>query len=111
MNTNLVEPSLNSISTSTLFQNLPESTSNFDVSYFTELVPTSPAFYKHVYDQRTVGSPTPYRYGSYQVFKADTDTNTFQFSSYINITSATVSAYYPQFMYQSIIKSASSADF
>lgn len=49
----------------------------------------------------------PDRYGSYQIYKADANTMQFYINSYINTTSQDATAAFPQFMYQSVLKTAS----
>lgn len=48
----------------------------------------------------------PYRYGSYNIYQANNITNQFIFINYINVTSQDVSALYPQYMYQAILRVA-----
>ena len=57
-----------------------------------------------------VGAAQPYRYGSYQWYRADNTTHTYQFATYVNLTSPTVAAYYPQYMYESVLKTAVNVD-
>jgi len=72
----------------TFFENLPPSTTpdfwevtwDIDKSNFT-------TFYDLVNDQRAIAPVFPYRYGSYQIYKADNETKQFYINSYINITS------------------------
>ncbi len=49
---------------------------------------------------------TPYRYGSYFIFEANNMTKQFKVSSFVNLTSQDVTALYPQFMYEAILKQA-----
>lgn len=108
INNDLISPSTNFIAPSTLYNNLPGSASDFQANYFDAT--SSIQFYYEVGNQTSVGSSTPYRYGSYQVYSADTDTQTYQFATFLNLTSTMVTAYYPQFMYESILASAASVD-
>lgn len=48
----------------------------------------------------------PYRYGSYYVFEANNKTNQFKVATFINITSHEVANFYPQYLYDAIIKTA-----
>lgn len=48
----------------------------------------------------------PVRYGSYQVVKADSNSMQFYINSYINTTSQDVTEAFPQFMYESILRTA-----
>lgn len=61
---------------------------------------------KEVYDMQFDGSTNPIRYGSYLIYQADKENQQWQFNTYVNTTSDMVTAYYPQFMYQSILKTA-----
>ena len=49
----------------------------------------------------------PYRYGSYYIYEANNITNQFKVATWINITSNEVANFYPQYIYDAIIKSAS----
>lgn len=64
-------------------------------------------FYDQVTQQQLIGDSDPYRYGSYAVYKANKDSHDFEITSYINSTSSFTAAYFPQFMYESVLKSAS----
>ena len=48
----------------------------------------------------------PYRYGSYQFYRADNQSKQFDFNSFVNLTSSGSSVYFPQFMYESILRVA-----
>lgn len=48
----------------------------------------------------------PYRYGGYYIFEANNVTNQFKVATFVNITSLEVANYYPQYMYDAIIKTA-----
>lgn len=61
-------------------------------------------FYENVYDLSLNGDPEPFRYGSYEIYIADKTNNNYQFATMMNLTSPMVAAYYPQFMYESILK-------
>lgn len=52
----------------------------------------------------------PYRYGSYAVYKANKDTQTYQINSYMNLTSQDAAGLWPQFMYESVLKTATGKD-
>jgi hypothetical protein len=68
MNTNAVHVSDPTVTPSMLYDNLPEGSTSFDVSYTdTE---NFVAFYGDVYADRN-RHVTPYHYGSYQVYCAD----------------------------------------
>ena len=63
-----------------------------------------------MYQSRLYGDSTPYRYGSYQIYQANKSAQNYQFVTYMNITSPVVSAYFPQFMYESILKQATNKE-
>lgn len=44
------------------------------------------------------------------MYRADSATQTYQFATYLNLTSPTVASYYPQYMYESILKTAANVD-
>jgi hypothetical protein len=69
LNTDVIIPSADSITPETLFSNLPGSSSDWEVTYDSTL--SSAVFYENVFDNRLVNATEPYRYGSYNVFKAD----------------------------------------
>ena len=64
------------------------------------------AYSEEVFDQQFEGDQNPIRYGSYLIYQADKEKQVYQFNSYLNTTSSMVTAYYPQFMYESILKTA-----
>lgn len=45
-------------------------------------------------------------YGSYEIYQADILSHNYKFVSYVNMTSSASSVFYPQFMYESILKTA-----
>jgi hypothetical protein len=63
-------------------------------------------FDKDIFEARLQGDLEPYRYGSYFVYEANNRTKQFKVASFLNITSQDVTALYPQFMYESILKEA-----
>lgn len=70
-----------------------------------------PYGFKHFYEEvNNFGNKyhpeTPYHYGSYQIFQANKELQKYKFINYVNTTSAGVTAHYPQFMYESILKVA-----
>jgi hypothetical protein len=87
---------------------LPNATSAFDVTYVD--ISSYTDFYDAVYEARNVGPDYPYRYGSYQIFQANTGTNLYNIVSYLNVTSQDVTALYPQYIYQAILRVASKDD-
>jgi hypothetical protein len=48
----------------------------------------------------------PYHYSSYEIYQANTDSHQYKFINYVNITSEQVVGYYPQFMYEALLKTA-----
>ena len=47
--------------------------------------------------------PEPYRFGSYQIYKADKGNNEFQINMFVNATSQQSVPYFSQYMYESIL--------
>lgn len=103
---NVVNSGVGDISPSTLFANLPQSSTSFEVSYV-ENNATFTEFYDDVFEARNVGELMPYRYGSYQVYKADNTSMQYCVNSFLNLTSQDVTAAFPQFIYESILQTAS----
>ena len=97
-------PMLNKEDGSELAAMLPNATEAFDVTYREDLNYTE--FYNAVYEARNDLPLYPYRYGSYQIWHANKKTNLYQIVSFINITSQDVTALYPQYMYQAILRVA-----
>lgn len=86
-----------------LYEMLPNSTDAFEVEY----VPSNTnytEFYDLVYEARKQGDPFPYRFGSYNIFRANKDEQFYQIVNYLNITSQDVTAMYPQYMYTAILR-------
>ena len=52
----------------------------------------------------------PYRVGSYYFYEANNKTKQFKVAAFMNLTSQDVMALYPQFLYESIIKTATGRD-
>jgi hypothetical protein len=48
----------------------------------------------------------PYMYGSYNIYEANTKTQSYKFVSFVNLTSQDASALYPSIMYESILRAA-----
>ena len=89
---------------SELYAMLPNSTEAFEVTYKDNLNYTE--FYDAVYEARNDLPLYPYRYGSYQIYHANKKTNVYQIVNFLNVTSQDVTAMYPQYMYQSILRVA-----
>jgi len=88
-----------------LYNNLPNVTDGA-FEFNKTSVTNNVTYYDMVTEQQFAGDRQPYHYGSYLVYEADTVSNTYLVNSYINITSQDVTALYPQFMYESILKTA-----
>lgn len=101
-----------SIDPNVLYNNLPGTfgaDGNWDGQFNSSGI-ISTQFYNKVYDLSLSGNPNPYRYGSYEIYRSDLGNQQYEFATMMNITSAMVTAYYPQFMYESILKSAVNVD-
>ena len=48
----------------------------------------------------------PYRFGSYLIYQANNVTKNWKVVNYVNATSQDVAIAYPQFMYESILRTA-----
>ncbi len=84
---NVLDSGSANVSPQIFFENLPSATPDFwDVTWDSEKSNFT-NFYDLVNDQRAIAPTLPYRYGSYQIFKADNDTKQFYINSYVNITS------------------------
>jgi hypothetical protein len=76
MNQNLVITSdTGDVSTSTLVNNLPGGTGSFTPTYQSEN--NFANYYLEVYNQRNVGDSLPYRYGSYQIYSANIESQIY----------------------------------
>jgi len=42
-----------------------------------------------------VGDPEPYRYGSFEIYSADSSTQQYSVNVFMNLTSAQVTAFFP----------------
>lgn len=91
---NVVNSGLGDISPSTLFANLPQSATQFEVSYVPNNA-TFAEFYNDTFDARLMGETLPYRYGSYQIYKANNVTQQYCVNSFLNLTSQDVTAMFP----------------
>jgi hypothetical protein len=70
-----------------------------------------------LYDTRAYNKTTadeeevfPYRVGSYYFYEANNKTKQFKVATFMNLTSQDVMALYPQFLYESILKTATGRD-
>ena len=104
MNENLISENPGSITPQMLFDNLPDVSSSFELK--TTPVTDWTAYTQEVFDQQYEGDVNPIRYGSYLIYQADKENHIYQFNTYVNTTSPMVTAYYPQYMYQSILRTA-----
>ena len=87
-----------------LFAMLPNGTDAFEVKYVDGLNYSS--FYDAVFEHRNDLPLYPYRYGSYQIYQANTKSNLFNIVQYLNVTSQDATAMFPQYMYQAILRVA-----
>lgn len=89
-----------------IYNNLPNVTEGFwNVSWSSSS--NYSEFYQDTYNQiDNMTSDMPNRMTSYYIYKADKTNQHYQFSSFLNLTSAGVTAFYPQFMYEALIKTA-----
>ena len=53
-----------------------------------------------------MGDTEPFRFGSFQIYKADSLNLDFQVNMFVNATSAMSVPYFSQYIYQSILKTA-----
>lgn len=84
-----------------IFANWPNAT-QFEVQYTDDLNYTE--FYDAVYEARNDLPMYPYRYGSYQIYHANRNDQTYSIVSFLNVTSQDVTAMYPQYMYQALLR-------
>ena len=70
-----------------LSENFPNATSGAFETHFYDEAHSYLDFYNKVYEQRNDKPLYPYRYGSYQVYQANTKNNTYAISNFVNITS------------------------
>ena len=74
-------------------KHLPNATDFWDITWTdTE---TYNEFYDAVYNARNDGEPYPYRYGSYQIYYANTNTHLYQVTNFLNVTSQDVTGMFP----------------
>ena len=64
------------------------------------------AFGDAVYDFGQNFRQPPFMYGSYQIYEADTETQQYKVLTFVNLTSQDAPGLYPQFIYESILKTA-----
>ena len=72
----------------------------------TELQGIGRQFDNDVFMNRLAESAFPYRFGSFFIFEANNRTKQFRSAVFINVTSQDVTAAYPQFLYEAILKKA-----
>ena len=65
-------------------------------------------FYNAIADQRFDGPAEPYRFGSYQIYKADSDKQQYQVNMFVNATSESSVPFYSQYIYEAILKNVNS---
>jgi len=83
---------------------LPNGTEAFETTMMGNLSYTD--FYDKVFEARQDTPLYPYRYGSYQIYKANTKSNLFQVVNYLNVTSQDVTALYPHYIYTALLRAA-----
>lgn len=103
-NSAAVVDSSSTITPKTLATCLPSDSTEFAVTYSDSA--TFSSFYNDVNEARNIGVSPPYHYGSYQVYEADSETQQYSINAFVNLTSTDVMAYFPQFMYSSILQAA-----
>lgn len=95
---------------STLIGNLPNYTAAFEPTYIDYLGSANENkfdnFYKDVFEQRDVGEIMPYRYGSYGFYSVSEAEQKYTLTNYMNLTSPLAAGLYPQYMYESVLKTA-----
>jgi ATP-binding cassette subfamily A (ABC1) protein 3 len=114
VNNNLVKTTGNDFTPKQIIESLPMFTDAFDVTYrnYANYSSTNEraileAFDNDVFNARLEEPYEPFRYGSYFIYEANKANMTFKVANLLNITSQDVSAFYPQFMYEAILKQAS----
>jgi hypothetical protein len=93
-----------------LFDDLPSSDSSFIAKFDADW--DSSTSIKDFSDSIYVNARTdlPYMYGAYEIYEANKVKNHYQFITFVNITSQDAPGLFPQFMYESILKQATSND-
>jgi len=97
------------ISGQELISKFPNSTEAFEVSEYTGNI-TYSEFYDAVYAARNDLPLYPYRYGSFNIFQANKNSNIYQAMVFLNVTSQESTAMFPQYLYQSFLKVATGDD-
>jgi hypothetical protein len=90
-----------------LAENLPSASTYFDVT-FDSTYTSYNEFYSAINEQQFVGASEPYRFGSYEVYKASQKNYDFQINMFVNATSEVSVPYFSQYMYESIFTSVRS---
>lgn len=108
INQNTYDAATGNVEPKVLAENLPDFANAFDVSY--SEVAQGSTFDTYADALFAFGTrearEEPYLYGSYEIYQADSESHLYKFVSYINMTSSASSILYPQFMYESILKTA-----
>ena len=84
---------------------MPNATTAFEPEYRSEQS-TYIDYYTEVFEARNNAPLAPYRYGSYQIYRANKEEQVYQIASFLNVTSQDVGGMFPHYMYQSILKIA-----
>ena len=80
-------------------------TQYFDITY-TDRPNNFSEYYEEVFDHRS--GKIPFMYGSYEIHSASKADQYYEFVSLVNLTSIDSAGLYPNFMYESILKTATS---
>jgi len=94
-----------------LFEDLPNQDSSFIALYDSDwdsATTTVEDFSDSIF--YSAKTELPYMYGAYEIYEADKVNNHYQFLTFVNITSQDAPGLYPQFMYESILKTATGND-
>ena len=83
---------------------MPDYDSYFEVTYNDQADITYREYYDFVCDQKHVGDALPYRFGSYQIFRADAKKYDFQVNLFVNATSNESIPYFQQYIFDAILK-------
>lgn len=84
---------------------MPNATTAFEPEYHSEQS-SYIDYYTEVFEARNNAPLAPYRYGSYQIYRANKEEQVYQIASFLNVTSQDVAGMFPHYMYQSILKIA-----
>ena len=97
-----VEETTDQLTPEDIYTKLPDYDSYWKVTT-TDQTDTWNDYYQEVGEQRFVGDELPYRFGSYEIYKADTSAQEYQVNVYVNATSDQAVPYFAQYMYEAIL--------